>query len=107
MNITIEQAKEVIKSLKDEDKTLETFTSHKFIGTYIKLYESEYLDLLVDEKNNPKNTEGIFKPVHRKIGQFLSNNQKKLCISYIRDIPDMNIHYRKTSCAEWRFESFK
>lgn len=101
----IEQAQKVIKSIKEEDQKLETFTSHKFIGTYIKLYESEYLDLLVDEKNNPKNTEGIFKPVHRKIGQFLSNNQKKLCISYIRDIPDMNIHHLETPSAEWRFET--
>jgi len=105
MNITIEQAQEVIELLKEEK--LETFTSHKFIGTYIKLYESEYLDLLVEEKNNPKNTEGIFKPVHRKIGKFLSDNQKGLCISHIGDVTDMDIHHLETPSAKWRFESSK
>lgn len=106
MNIKLKHAQEVIKLLKEEEK-LKTFTSHKFIGTYIKLYESEYLDLLVEEKNNPKNTEGIFKPVHRKIGKYLSINQKKLCISYIGDTTDMNIHHLETPSAEWRFESSK
>lgn len=35
MNITIKQAQEVIKILKKDKQ--ETFSSHEFIGTYIKL----------------------------------------------------------------------
>ena len=50
MNITIEQAREVIKTLKEEDKKLETFSSHKFIGRYIEKFESEYIDLHIKEK---------------------------------------------------------
>ncbi len=43
MNIKFEHAKEVIKILKEEDKKLETFSSHNFIGRYIENFESEYI----------------------------------------------------------------
>ena len=107
MNITIEQAREVIKTLKEEDKKLETFSSHKFIGRYIENFESEYIALLVRYKNNPKNTKKIFHNFHFQIGNFLSDNQDELGISHIGDVKDMNIHYRETSCAEWRLKSSK
>jgi hypothetical protein len=101
----IEHAKEVIKSIKEEDQKLETFTSHKFIGRYIEKFESEYIDLLVEEKKkqDSKKTTDIFREVHRQIAIFLSDNQEDLGISHIRDVKDMNIHYRETPCAEWRF----
>ena len=109
MNIKFEHAKEVIKILKEEDKKLETFSSHKFIGRYIENFESEYIDLLVEEKKEQASKEAtdIFREVHRQIAIFLSDNQDELGISHIGDVKDMNIHYRETSCAEWRFESSK
>lgn len=105
MNITIEHAKKVIELLKGEKP--ETFSSHKFIGRYIENFESEYIDLLVEYKNNPKNAKEIFHNFHFQIGNFLSDNQDELNISHISDVKDMNIHYRKTRCAVWRFESSK
>ncbi len=109
MNMKIEHAKEVIKSLKDEDKKLEPFSSHKFIGRYIEKFESEYIDLLIKEKKEQasKKPTDIFREVHRQIAIFLSDNQEDLNIRNIGDVKDMNIHYRETSCAEWRFESSK
>lgn len=109
MNMKIEHAKEVIKSLKDEDKKLEPFSSHKFIGRYIEKFESEYINLLVEEKEKQvsKKDTDIFKKVHNKIAIYLRNNQEYLGIRHIHDVEDMNIHFRKTSCAEWHFESSK
>ncbi len=105
----IEHAKEVIKSLKEEDKKLEPFSSHKFIDKYIEKFESEYIDLLVEEKEKQasKNPTDIFRKVHSQIAIYLRNNQEDLGISHIRDVKDMNIHYKETPCAEWCFESSK
>ena len=107
MNIKFEHVKEVIKILKEEDKKLETFSSHKFIGRYIENFESEYIDLLVEERQASKNPADIFRNVHSQIAILLSDNQEKLGIRHIGDVKDMNIHYRETSCAEWSVVKFK
>ena len=106
MNMKIEHAKEIFEFIKEEGKT---FSSHKFIGRYIEKFESEYIDLLIKEKKEQasKKPTDIFREVHRQIAIFLSDNQEDLGICHIGDVKDMNIHYRETSCAEWRFESSK
>lgn len=108
MNMTIEQAKRILDILAKDEK-LETFTSHKFIGRYIEKYESEYIKLLVEERERQasKDPTDIFRKVHSQIAIFLSDKQDELGISHIGDVDDMNIHYRKTPCAKWRFESSK
>ena len=100
MNITIEQAQKVIKLLKEEEK-LKAFTSHKFIGTFIKLYESNYIEMLVEYKN--KQTPKIFKEIHRQIACFLRDNQKALGINQNGKVKDMNIHHLETECKNWEF----
>lgn len=108
MNMTIEQAKRILNILAKDEK-LETFSSHKFIGRYIENFESDYIDLLVEERERQasRNPTDIFRNVHSQIAILLSDNQEKLGIRHIGDVKDMNIHYRETSCAEWRFESSK
>ena len=99
----IEHAKEVITSLKDEDKKLESFSSHKFIGRYIEKFESEYIDLLVEEKKkqDSKKTTDIFREVHSKIGSFLKRNEKELGIISDGKVTDMNIHHSETPSEKW------
>ena len=110
MNMTIEQAKRILEILAKDEK-LEKFSSHVFIDKYIEKFESEYIDLLVEEKEKQKqaskNPTDIFRKVHSQIAIFLSDKQDKLGIRHIDDVKDMNIHYRETYCAEWRFESSK
>ena len=108
MNMTIEQAKRILNILAKDEK-LEKFSSHVFIDKYIEKFESEYIDLLVEEKEKQasKNPTDIFRKVHSQIAIFLSDKQDKLGIRHIDDVKDMNIHYRETYCAEWRFESSK
>ena len=106
--MTIEQAKRILDILAKDEK-LEKFSSHVFIDKYIEKFESEYIDLLVEEKEKQasKNPTDIFRKVHSQIAIFLSDKQDKLGIRHIDDVKDMDIHYRETYCAEWRFESSK
>ena len=99
MNITFKQAQEVIKIFKKEK--LETFSSHKFIGTYIKLYEYDYIEMLVEYKN--QETPKIFREIHRQMANFLRDNQKALGISLNGTVKDMNIHHLETECKNWNF----
>lgn len=99
MNITIEQAQRVIELLKEEK--LKAFTSHKFIGTFIKLYESDYIEMLVEYKN--KQTSKIFREIHRQMANFLRDNQMILGISLNGKAKDMNIHHLETKCKKWDF----
>jgi hypothetical protein len=98
MSITIEQAKEIIKILRDRQEP-NTFTSHEFIGRYIKEYESDYIDMLVEYKNNK--TPEIFKELNSQIAKFLSNNQHKLSILENGEVKDLNVHHINTDCKEW------
>lgn len=98
MNIKIEEVKEVIQSLKAEN--LKKFSSHKFIGSYIKMFEGHYIEMLVEYKNN--NTQDIFKVLHSQIAIFLESNQDRLNISFSGNVEDMNVHHIKTANAEWK-----
>ncbi len=97
MSITIEQADSVIKSLNQQNT--EWFSAHEFIGRYIKMYEYNYIDMLVEYKN--KQTLEIFKTVHHQIANFLSANQDKLGISLNGEVIDMNVHHLQTPCSKW------
>ncbi|WP_018464128.1 hypothetical protein [Segatella paludivivens] len=100
MSITIEQADSVIKSLNQ--KNPEWFSSHEFIGRYIKMYEYNYIDMLVEYMNT--HTLEIFKTVHTQIANFLSANQDKLGIYLNGEVIDMNIHYLETRCKKWNIK---
>lgn len=97
MNITIEQAKSVIKSLNQKNQ--KWFSSHEFIGRYIKMYEYNYIEMLEEYKN--KQTYEIFKTLHYQIINFLRANQNKLGISLNGEVTDLNVHHSEMSCKKW------
>ncbi|WP_434502415.1 hypothetical protein [Prevotella sp.] len=103
MNITIKQAQKVIKTLKEEDKKLETFSSHKFIGAYIKEFESDYINMLAEYENKQtsKDTSKNIGKLHSKIGSFLKRNEKELGIISDGKVTDMNIHHSETPSEKW------
>ena len=102
MNITIEQAQEVIKIFKKNQK-LVTFTSHDFIGAYSKKFESDYIDMLAEYKNKQTSKESLknIAKLHRQIGSFLKRNEEKLGIISDGKVTDMNIHHLETPSEKW------
>ena len=102
MNITIEQAQEVIKILKKNQK-LVTFTSHDFIGAYSKKFESDYINMLAEykKKQTSKDTSKNIGKLHRQIGSFLKRNEKELGIISDGKVADMNVHHLETPSEKW------
>ena len=99
MNITIGQAKKIIKILRDRQGS-NTFTSHDFIGGYIKNYEGIYICML--NKYKRKKTKKVFQTVNAQIARFLSLNHSELNISKTAKVKDMNVHNKVSPNQGWK-----
>lgn len=77
------------------------FDSHEFIKMYIKLYEKDYVEMLI-EKYNDSDSDEIFRRVHAQIGAYISSNQKQLGVEWSGDVSSENIKGDITPNAQWR-----
>ena len=108
MDIRIEEALRVISILSSNGSSLvkpDHFSSHEFIGKYIKEFEDKYIDMLVEYRN--RQHEKVFKGVNAQIGKFLSDNQEVLGICSNGKVNDKNVHHLDTANEEWTILSQK
>lgn len=74
---------------------MEEFDSHVFLNMLQRRYPMEYANLLADTDDTE---------AHRKIGKFLSDNQKELNIENTGKINEsLNIHNETTSVPIWKY----
>lgn len=71
------------------------FDSHAFIQKFSRKFQTEYVDLLTEYKDEP------FIKVHGQIGKFLSKNQTALGIRQNGRVSSKNIFGENTENEEW------
>lgn len=96
--ITESEATRVLNSLrlKNEDKL---FSSHDFIQEYCRLYETEYIDWLLDYRG----TNMAFQTVHGLIGRYLSEHNSSLGIDHVIRANSECVHGTIDKPMWWRF----
>jgi len=90
----------VINALRLRPSFNGTFTSHDFIGEYIKQNEHEYIEWLLRYWDTQNDT---FRIVNAQIGQYLSSCKNDLSVKKAGKVNDTNVHGQKTENQEWSF----
>lgn len=97
---SIEQFRNVKETLRQ--RTIgNSFTSHDFIGEYIKRYEYDYIGKLIEYRTPSDNR--AFQTVNSEIARFLSENKDELHIRKLGKVKDTNVHHTETDNEEWIF----
>ncbi len=77
------------------------FNSHEFIDKYRRTYETDYIQMLVDNQAKTQSN-GSFQETNRQFGDFLFNNQTSLGIEFLCKRNDKNDLSNRTPVAFWR-----
>lgn len=94
----IQQATSVIETLCQRSDFDGTFTSHGFIGEYIKQNEHEYVSELLCYWSKPNNA---FRTVNAQIALNLSKYKADLSIEKHGKAKDTNVHGKLTWNQKW------
>ncbi len=85
----LEKMEQVIHTIPDT-----RFDSHRFIKTFVKLYEEEYNTMLKPQK-------GGHRELHSAIGRFLLLHQEELGICKTNMLPSENVKGYDSDNAVW------